>query len=498
MNPYSIPSLISGLFLLTLSFISVSYGRKERVNIIFSLFALLLSLASFSSFIFYESESPQQALGLAKIPFALVVPAMMMALYYTLAITDTIHNLNVIFWKISLRGYMIFLFIIGAIIEILTITTDWIIAGVEFNEASGFEHVHGAFFIFAFLGLSLITGTLIAILYNAYRRSESEPQRILFLYNLIGFSIAYFLTAFVRVGLTYWVSRSYSLSFIPFAIAAVIFALAMLRYQFSLIVELNFGLEKKVVERTRELQDAQTQLVRSEKMAALGKLVAGVAHEINNPLGVVNSNNNTIELAVTKVKNESSDEPKAVKILQTIENLSRVNKTAIERISEIVKSLKKFARLDEAEVVRANIKECVETSLALLNHELEDRIKVVKELVEIPEINCHARDMNQVLMSLLHNAIEAMEGEGEIKISTGKNKDHVWVKICDTGCGISHDHIDKIFDPGFTTKGVGVGTGMGLAIAYQIVKSHKGLIYVESELGKGSTFTVEIPTNGVF
>lgn len=184
--------------------------------------------------------------------------------------------------------------------------------------------------------------------------------------------------------------------------------------------------------------------------------------------------------------------------LRAVNEAVEVNKTALERISEIVKSLKKFARLDEAEVVKANLKECVETSLALLNHELKDRIKVVKELVEIPEINCHASDMNQVLMSLLHNAIEAMEGEGEIKISTGKNKDHVWVKICDTGCGISHDYIDKIFDPGFTTKGVGVGTGMGLAIAYQIVKSHKGRIHVESELGKGSTFTVEIPTNGVF
>ncbi|NIR53170.1 hypothetical protein GWO43_31395, partial [candidate division KSB1 bacterium] len=359
MNPYSIPPLVSGLFLLTLSIISVSYGRREKVNIVFALFIFSLSLASFASFVFYESETSAQAVRWPKAAFLFVVPAMLLALYYTLVVTDYRQISQSSRARRWLRAFLIGLFVYGAVLEILTLATDWIVSGVAEYPSTGFEHKHGPLFPLAMFGLSVITLTVVGLHYRAYRQAESRPKRILFQYNFLGFLVLYALTAILRISLPFLGFQSYSLSFIPFAISAVIFALAILRYQFSEIQELNVGLENKVEQRTRELREAQTNLVRSEKMAALGKLVAGVAHEINTPLGAVYGNQDTIKRAVSKLKDELESQLQVQKGLRIIERLSDSNKTALERIKDIVNSLKKFARLDEAELVEADIRECV-------------------------------------------------------------------------------------------------------------------------------------------
>jgi len=264
-------------------------------------------------------------------------------------------------------------------------------------------------------------------------------------------------------------------------------------------------LEREVEARTRDLRDSQTQLVQQEKMAALGKLVAGIAHEMNTPIGTITSNADTLRRSLEKLRGiigskevpESVRKLRGLKQVQTVlEDIARINQLASERIIGIVSSLRNFARLDEAELKMADLHEGLESTLTLVHHELKNRIQVVKEHGDIPSISCHPNQINQVFMNLLVNASQAVRGEGTITIKTFREGDTVNVQFSDTGAGIPPENLPRIFDPGFTTKGVGVGTGLGLSICFKIAQDHGGRIDVESTVGEGSTFTVQLPISG--
>jgi len=243
-----------------------------------------------------------------------------------------------------------------------------------------------------------------------------------------------------------------------------------------------------------ELKAAQTQLIQSEKMAALGKLVAGVAHEINTPLGAMTSNTDVLDRGLRKLAPLIPAEGKA--LVTTLEPLLQTNAEACRRISAIVKNLKTFARLDEAEWKSADLREGLESTLALVHHLHKGRIDIVREYADVPRVECHPGQINQVFMNLLVNAIQAIEpgdGPGTIWIRLGRQGDRVKVEVQDTGIGIAEAHLPKIFDPGFTTKGVGVGTGLGLSICYRIITDHHGTIQAASRKGQGTTFTVLLP-----
>jgi signal transduction histidine kinase len=275
-------------------------------------------------------------------------------------------------------------------------------------------------------------------------------------------------------------------------------------------------LEEKVAERTSELKDkniqlektlkqlreTQSQLFQSKKMAALGNLVAGVAHEINNPTGAVNSAVDVSSRCIQQIDHTLEKKDSYRKIKQDnafsknfkilIENNNLI-KMAVKKISDIVKSLKNFARLDEAEFQEADIHEGIENTLLLVQHELKNKVTVIKEYGDIPKIDCYPNQLNQVFMNLFVNATQAIPKKGELKIRTYIVKPTLFIEISDTGKGIPEGNLEKIFDPGFTTKGVGVGTGLGLSIVYNIIQKHKGNISVQSKLGKGTTFTIELP-----
>jgi two-component system NtrC family sensor kinase len=276
------------------------------------------------------------------------------------------------------------------------------------------------------------------------------------------------------------------------------------------------NLEQKVAQRTAELTQTlaelratQTQLVQSEKMAALGTLVAGVAHEINTPLGAVTSNTDLVARAMAKAK-ETTDAEQAARYLERAGAMIEVSREACRRIAEIVRSLRNFSRLDEAERKPADLHEGLDSTLTLAAHLMKNRITVHREYGTLPQVDCHANQLNQVFLNILTNAAHAIEGQGEITIRTRCDDDGgqgsegsrvrgargaVIVEISDTGSGIAPENIAKIFDPGFTTKGVGVGTGLGLAICYRIVNDHHGKIEVESTLGRGTTFRVLLPVD---
>ena len=243
--------------------------------------------------------------------------------------------------------------------------------------------------------------------------------------------------------------------------------------------------------RLSELQKTQEQLVISEKMAVIGQLVSGIAHEINTPLASIKANIDIEKMIIDMVKPE---EPATIlSFKETAEELFEVNNMAMERIIEIVKGLKNFARLDEADLKIADIHEGIDSTLLLLKSQNAKTIEFKKEYGDISLIKCYPQQLNQVLLNILVNAIQAIKNEGVIKIKTWQEDAKVFISISDSGEGISEDKISKIFDPGYTTKGVGVGTGLGLSISYKIISKHKGDIRVNSKLGEGTSMIIELP-----
>ena len=234
-------------------------------------------------------------------------------------------------------------------------------------------------------------------------------------------------------------------------------------------------------------------------MASLGQLVAGVAHEINTPLGALKSNidvfirNHEDAKKLYSELDETETKKKLSRLSAKTEKLGAVSRKATDRISKIVRSLRSFARIDQAVRATVDMHEGMESTLTLVQHEIKNRIKVHKDYGDLPKITCFPDRLNQVFMNLMVNAIHAIEDKGEIFIRTYQQQDWAVVEIRDTGKGIPREKLPQIFDPGFTTKGVGVGTGLGLSIVYQIVQDHQGKVEVESEPGKGSTFRVFLP-----
>jgi len=264
---------------------------------------------------------------------------------------------------------------------------------------------------------------------------------------------------------------------------------------------------KNVIEDLKDanenLRRTQVQLVQSAKMASLGQLVAGIAHEINTPVGAMASMQDTLGRATARLKetledNNLSDREArtgVMKYLKAIEDANKVIECGSDRVTGIVKRLRSFARLDEAELKEVDIHEGLEDTLMLIHHEIKHDLTIKKDYGQLPRIACYPGRLNQVFLNLLNNARQALKSNGEISISTFHEDGKVYVRISDNGVGISPEDRKRVFDPGFTTKGVGVGTGLGLSICYQIIQDHRGEITVESELGKGTTFTISLPTN---
>ncbi|WP_426109326.1 ATP-binding protein [Pseudomonas sp. TWR1-1-4] len=283
-------------------------------------------------------------------------------------------------------------------------------------------------------------------------------------------------------------------------------------------------LEQLVEQRTQALQmeiderkHLESQLVQSEKLASLGQLAAGVAHEINNPVGFISSNLSTLEGYFNQLQQmldayqraealvtppEQSEQLKAMRVgleldflQEDIPVLIKESKEGIGRVVQIVKDLKNFSRVDNEQTWQfANLQQGIDSTLNIVASELKYKADVVKHYGALPEIECLASQLNQVVMNLVINAAQAMGPErGTITISTGVDSENVWLEVADNGYGIAPQTLQKIFDPFFTTKPVGEGTGLGLSLSYGIVKKHRGDISVSSELGKGTTFRVVLP-----
>ncbi|HEX6592885.1 MAG TPA: ATP-binding protein [Moraxellaceae bacterium] len=296
------------------------------------------------------------------------------------------------------------------------------------------------------------------------------------------------------------------------------------------VLTLLAAMEQQVEQGARELSQAytklkssQAQLVQSEKMASLGQMVAGVAHEINTPLGYVKNN---VELMrefsgqlrelltanaalVDALLDPQGSDVDVARCLAAIEDLRSLVDTellfadmetlfgdtgfGLSQISELVLGLKDFSRLDQAHADNVSLNDCVANALLIARNALKTRIEVIRQLGDIPRIACAPSQINQVLLNLITNGAQAIEGDGKILIKTWADETSVYVSVQDSGRGMPPEVMQKIFDPFFTTKPVGEGTGLGLSISWQIIQQHGGRIRVASEPGRGTRFVIVLP-----
>jgi signal transduction histidine kinase len=263
------------------------------------------------------------------------------------------------------------------------------------------------------------------------------------------------------------------------------------------------------------LNETQSQLVASEKMASLGVLTAGIAHEINNPVNFIYTGINSLSKDINELtlifneilqKVNASGDEKIIASINEIDNYEELNeileiipqtiddiKVGAERASDIIKGLRNFSRIDKDSMQFVDIHEGIDSSLLLLRNKFKNHISVVKEYSQLPTIECYPGKLNQAFMNIISNAIDAIEVEGKITIRTSVEDDYVNIQIEDSGKGIAPEVIDKIFDPFFTTKSVGQGVGLGLSITFGIIKEHNGKIDVKSEINRGTIFTISLP-----
>ncbi|MES2491292.1 MAG: ATP-binding protein [Pseudomonadota bacterium] len=303
----------------------------------------------------------------------------------------------------------------------------------------------------------------------------------------------------------------------------------------GLVLDLLRALEQRVAASTasiaeayQQLKASQAQLVQSEKMASLGQMVAGVAHEINTPLGYVRNNVEITQAVFEQLRSVLTDHEHLLDLMaaeepdeaaihaqllkasaasadlrdgNTLDDTGALLKDTLfgtDQIKELVVNLRNFSRLDQAHVAEINLNESLEQTLVIAKNVLKNRVEIIRRLTDIPTVSCSPSQINQVFLNLISNGAQAIEHDaGRLLLKTESDETHVHVSIQDNGKGIAQEHLEKIFDPFFTTKPIGQGTGLGLSISYQIVQAHGGQIRVASIPGKGSRFVVSLPIAAV-
>lgn len=270
--------------------------------------------------------------------------------------------------------------------------------------------------------------------------------------------------------------------------------------------------ERKKAE--KELKQTQSYIIHQEKMASIGQLAAGVAHEINNPMGFIISNLSSLREYIERLTEFITVEDQAIAladipndfqlaeirkklkidyISEDVKELIVESLDGAERVKHIVQELKTFSRVDQADYTLIDLNETIKTTMNIAWNEIKYVATLEHEFGNIPKINCYPQQLNQVFLNLLVNAAQAIKDQGTITVRTWCDEKNINVSITDTGSGISPKDLARIFEPFYTTKDVGKGTGLGLSISYSIIQNHGGEIKVESEIGKGSTFTVILP-----
>lgn len=331
-------------------------------------------------------------------------------------------------------------------------------------------------------------------LWRAYKNAQSPHLRSFLIFNLVAFGVLYLPALCLHTLLPAFriTSEPVGMLFVP--VAVFVFFAGIVRYQFAHIQDLNRSLEAKVLERTRELERAQLRLIQSEKVASVAQIVASLTHELNSPIGAIQSMADCARIATGRLKNgDPRQQHGDARNLAVLDDAHRVIGDGAKRVSELVNRLRSFARLDEAQFQEISLESSLDQAVSIVAAELPPETELVREYTATGALRCQPVLLNQLWFNLLSNASQALEGQGRIVLRTGDRGDQQWVEVEDNGRGIQKEHLARIFDPGFTTRGGRIGAGLGLAISYQIVQEHGGSIQVESRAGHGTKVQVHLP-----
>jgi signal transduction histidine kinase len=507
--------LISGILCALLSVITWLLRRREKINRVFSFFTLTLAIDSFAFFSWFQFGKVENIHTWMRLTFTLGFLVPIALIFFFFAFTGYDKRMYEKVLGIRVRYFQIVSLLFVVVLMFLAQFTELII-----NIADIPEHIWdvefgsiGEFLFTLFAGIFVY---LFVMVFKGYKMTENESQRRFILLLAVG-TIVWLLFGYIGALVFPTSSEAWhSINYLGTTMMAIFYFVAIVNYQSDKVHELNLNLERKVEDRTQELKQKnseledtlgklkqmQKQVIVHEKMATLGQLVAGLTHEINTPISAIRSTNDTKSKAVMKLQtaleniapDTAGKEHEIRKVMGIILKADQLIDQGTERLNEIIKNLKNFVRLDEAETAMTDIHEDLDSVLALIRHDLLTNIEVVREYSEIPPFVCQPRKLNQVFLNILKNACQAIEDKGRITITTSLKKNMVHVAIRDTGKGIKQDDLESIFDPGFTTKNSVVRASLGLSICYQIIQEHHGKINVESQPGKGSVFTVILPT----
>ncbi len=495
-----ISSIVSASLTFILALIAWLNRQHEKVNIAFMIVMLSEAFAGALTYLSH-TFSMEQFTAVMHIFYVQSLFSFFAIVYYILVLTGYNQNMGVKILGVRVRDFILFLLIGSLPIEILLQFTNVLATGIQYHESHGFVITWSKWMfvveLFAVVGILYV----IAILVHALRSHPQGARKRFIQWNTAGIIILIGSGPVLGILLPMTGIPSDPLVDASIIISSVIFYLAINRYQFDVIQEMNIGLEDLVERRTEHLRNAQVKLLQSEKMASLNRLVAGIAHEINTPAGAIYSSYDTLTKAIQKLRNSGDEswgeefkaDREIARSLQALETTGNVIRDGSIRITDIVNRMKRFSKLDEAELQMADVNSCIIDAIAVFSHDLKPGITIRPDLPDLPKVSCYPARLNQMILLLFENAIHAIDSQGEIIVRTKHFEEQIQIIVQDTGKGIPLADQSKIFEPGFTSWGVGVGVGFGLSICYRVVQEHHGSITVDSEEGKGATFIISFP-----
>lgn len=514
LNILFVPMLISGILCTLISIVTWLFRRREKINTVFSFFTLTLAIDSFAFFLWFQFGHVEDIKVWMRFTFTAGFLVPLALIFFFFAFTGYDNRLDEKVLGIQARHFRIFaiVFVIGCMM--LAQFTDLLIKASENPQHIG-DVAFGVIGNFMFPLYACIFVYLFSMAFKSYRVTVDVPQKRFILLLAVG-TLVWLLFGYVGALIFPTTNDEWqAITYVGTGLMAVSYFVAIVNYQSDKVYEMNVTLEQKVEDRTLalqekneeleetldQLQQMQKQVIVQEKMATLGQLVAGLTHEMNTPLGAIRSMNDTKSKAAEKLlatlqtvsPDTVSHDAGIQKVMKVMSQADALIVQGTDRLREIVDNLKNFSRLDEAETMQADIHEGIESVLSLIQHDLLQGIEVVRDYGDVPPILCQPSKLNQLFLNVLKNAGQAMDGQGQVVMTTRLQGDRVQVAIADTGRGIAKEDLDTIFDPVFTTRGAVVRARLGLSICHQIVQEHHGHISVASDLGKGTTVTVVLP-----
>ena len=498
MNIYGTPALISSVLTTSLALVAWVHRRHDRRNIALALFAFNLALLSIGNFGLTQCSTLARAEVWYHFPLS-VLPLLIGATwYYMLVLTGHDRRLSQRVLGMPLWVYLILGGSYVVTLSALMQTTDLLFDEIRPGAFGGYYLHHTDEIGLYFLGVPLFFVLFLVLFTRALRQAPTGPYRKYLMLNAAGLVFMILSTPLIGAVTHHIMPEAGYFVFIGPSIACLILYFALVSFQFDQVRDLNLDLEAKVQQRTLHLRRAQAHLVQSQKMASLGRLVAGLAHEFNTPIGAVLSTSasgrgwvNKLERALAR---QPPDPAHLERILLRLRQSQDVISEGAERVASIVQRMTAFARLDQAERKPADLGQCVDEAIGLLPHGWDREITLERELPSgLPLVECFPARLNQALLCLLQNAVDAMDGSGLLTIKLCVVEPWAEIAIGDTGRGIPEELLEQIFDPGFTTKSRGVGTGLGLSVAYQVMADHHGEVDVASEPDRGTTVTLRLP-----